>query len=454
MPDCRTNIITASEIEAARPSCTPPSDPLVAAKARMQTLGLWHPLQTVGRNFPIGCVALEVTQRCNLDCALCYLSDSSQAVHDLPLEEVFRRIDLIRAHYGPNTNVQVTGGDPTLRNRAELVAIVRRIAALEMRPSLFTNGIKATRDLLAELAAAGLVDVAFHVDTTQHRRGASDEASLAPTRLQYIERARGLGLSVLFNITVHPGNLHEVPTLARFFVEHAGGVRLVSFQIAADTGRGTASASTPVTIPKLAELLQQGAGAPINFDGLSAGHKSCNRYTLMLVAGGVVCDLLDDQVLYAQLLEAMAGRALDRRRPWRAVATVVGSALSHPHTLRRALPFVVRKAWALRRSLIASRGRVHKLSFFIHGFMGAQCLERDRIAACSFTVMTEQGPISMCLHNAKRDAFILRPTRSADGRWWDPVTGAWSDAPSPLRPVVHTRRTLKGRLKLKAETSR
>jgi len=124
-------------------------------------------------------------------------------VHDLPLAEVLARIDLIRALYGPETNVQVTGGDPTLRNRAERVAIVRRIAERGMRPALFSNGIKATRELLAELAANGLIDVAFHVDTSQRRRGATDEASLNPTRLDYIERARGLGLSVMFNTTVH-----------------------------------------------------------------------------------------------------------------------------------------------------------------------------------------------------------------------------------------------------------
>ena len=31
--------------------------------------------QVLGKRSTIGCVALEVTQRCNLDCTLCYLSD-------------------------------------------------------------------------------------------------------------------------------------------------------------------------------------------------------------------------------------------------------------------------------------------------------------------------------------------------------------------------------------------
>ncbi len=209
--------MTADEIAAWQPE-TPPApgvSPLQRAAARLQAARQWTANQTMGRRFAIGCVALEITQRCNLDCTLCYLSDHSEAVHDLPLAEVFRRIDMIRDTYGEHTDVQVTGGDPTLRNRGELVAIVRRIAERGMRPALFTNGIKATRSLLAELAGAGLVDVAFHVDTTQQRKGMPTEHALNAVRAEYIARARGLGLSVLFNTTVHRANLHEIPALIR-----------------------------------------------------------------------------------------------------------------------------------------------------------------------------------------------------------------------------------------------
>jgi MoaA/NifB/PqqE/SkfB family radical SAM enzyme len=65
-----------------------------------------------------------------------------------------------------------------LRKREELLAIVRRVRALGMRPTLMTNGIKAARPLLEELAAAGLVDVAFHVDTTQRTAGFSTRSTI------------------------------------------------------------------------------------------------------------------------------------------------------------------------------------------------------------------------------------------------------------------------------------
>ena len=69
---------------------------------------------------------------------------------------------------------------------------------------------------------------------------------------------------------------------------------------------------------------------------------------------------------------------------------------------------------------------MNKLSFFIHDFMSACGLDRERIDACAFMAATRDGPVSMCLHNAKRDSFILQPVKlrtAAGEQVWDPVTG-------------------------------
>ncbi len=114
----------------------------------------------MGSRWPIACVALEITQRCNLDCTLCYLSEHSQSIQDLPLEEVLRRIENIYHYYGKNTDIQVTGGEPTLREPSELTAIIAKISSLGMRATLMTNGIRASRTQLERLCKAGLTDVA------------------------------------------------------------------------------------------------------------------------------------------------------------------------------------------------------------------------------------------------------------------------------------------------------
>ena len=159
-------VMTAEEIGISAPQSFEEDRvrALERARARVEAAGQWSARQHLGRRWPVGCVALEITQRCNLDCTLCYLSESSQALKDLPLEEVYRRIDMIRAQYVEGVDVQITGGEPSLRPRAELAAIVRR--------------------------------------------------------------ARGLPLTVFFNTSVCGASLDDVPGIAAFFLRHADVVRL------------------------------------------------------------------------------------------------------------------------------------------------------------------------------------------------------------------------------------
>jgi len=41
-----------------------------------------------GWRCPVTWVSLQATQRCNLDCTLCCLSETSETVRDFPLEEI------------------------------------------------------------------------------------------------------------------------------------------------------------------------------------------------------------------------------------------------------------------------------------------------------------------------------------------------------------------------------
>jgi molybdenum cofactor biosynthesis enzyme MoaA len=444
--------MTPREVHLVQPAPQPRAwhDAFNEARRRVTAAGQWTPNQLLGRRWPIGCLALEVTQRCNLDCAACYLSEHSEGVKDVPLGELFRRIDLIFDHYGPNTNIQVTGGDPTLRNREELLAIVRRISDKGMRPALFTNGIRAKRELLVELAQAGLVDVAFHVDMTQNRKGYESEAALNSIRQEYIERARGLPLSVLFNTTVFDGNFEEIPEIVEFFVRNCDVVRLASFQLQAETGRGTLGRrSEAISIRSVQEQIEKGAKSSISFDALQVGHSRCNRYGMIFVTNGRAYDALDDQASLEALLERMPLLSLDRRSRSKVIATFIRGILSSPYLSFKAAGWVLGKVWQARMDLLAAHGRVNKLSFVIHNFMDVCRLERDRVDACSFMAMTHHGPISMCLHNAKRDAFILAPIRVSDldgERVWHPLTGeATSTVVQRLRES--SRKTAKGRVR-------
>ena len=392
-----------------------------ALQHAQQRMGsLFTATQILGRTKTIGSTAVEITQRCNLDCTLCYLSEHSEAVRDLPLEEVFRRLEAIKAEYGVGTNVQITGGDPTLSKKHELIAIVRHARSLGLMPALFTNGIAARRKLLVELVGAGLSDVAFHVDTTQQRKGYDSESDLNAVRKEYIERVRGLPLMVVFNTTVHDGNLTEVPGLVRFFAAHADVVDLASFQLQAETGRGSWGKSTEgVSLESVRRCIGTVSRAPLPWDAVRVGHPKCHSYAAALVANGQLHPLLSAKAPIAEFLRDFAGIPLDRRRGnawlvWRHLC----AALRRPVWYWRGLRHGAELVWRMRGDLWRGFGRVHRLSLFVQNFMNAKELDEERIEACSFMVMTAEGPVSMCAHNARRDEYILKPIHvtGRDGR--------------------------------------
>jgi len=410
----------------------------------------WSPNQQMGRRWTIGCVALEITQRCNLDCSLCYLSEHSEAIRDIPVEELFRRIDLIHQHYGEYTNVQVT--------EDELIAIVKYISSLGMQATLMTNGIKATRELLTELSNAGLVDIAFHVDTTQEIKGYENEIALNTLREKYIERARGTGLSIMFNTTVYLGNFHEIPDIVRFFRKHADVIRLVSFQLQAETGRGVAGKRPLLITPdSVWKQLETGAGTTLNSKAIRAGHMECNRYAIGLRLGEEMQDLLEDTHTVGKLMQQFHLVKTNRRHKFKSLIAGCTQALKKPTAAVLFFKWLFNLIWSRKELLLRSRGKINTMSFFMHNFMDANELDSERITACAFKVMTEKGPISMCLYNAKRDNYLLQPTRvkTVHGiSFWQPLTGAITNklktAEEVVTPIQHPIKRLKGKSRQQA----
>lgn len=413
--------------------------------------------QTAGRLLPMACVSLEITQRCNLDCSLCYLSSRAEAARDVPLPILLDRIGMIHSHYGPGTSIQISGGDPTLRSVGDLEALCRHIKSLGMRSCLMTNGIRATRAMLERLAAAGLNDLALHVDLTQERKGYATEADLHDLRRAYIERARGLDIRILFNTTVFDGNFHELPELVRFFRQNAADIDFISFQMQADTGRGVLrERDGTITQASVMRAIRDGAGIELDFDAISVGHSDCNRYTSVLSAGSATTSPLSNRRLIADVVSALEKIDARERGNLDAGRLLMRLALRNPVLGLRAIAEAGRWLWRLRGGLLAGRGRVHRMGILVHNFMDETKLDRARCESCVFMVMTAGGPLSMCVHNAQRDSHIFAPVRvkTAEGAtWWNAETG-FRDGPSKPEAKPLPLKRLKGRQRAEAALAR
>ena len=406
----QSNRIIQEEIRSIKPKLFPDPflSPKIVAKQKLKEAGYWSKNQQMGRRWAIGCVALEITQRCNLNCSLCYLSKNSKLVKDIPIKEVFRRIELIRKSYGKNTDIQITGGEPALRKKEELLTIVRQIRLMEMRPTLMTNGIKVTRPLLEELAEVGLIDIAFHVDLTQNREEFKTEEELNKIRQKYIDLCEGLPLSVIFNTTIYHGNYHEIPDLVRFFTNNTSVVQMAAFQLQTSTGRSIYKKRAPViTIENVIKQIEIGANTPINFNSSIPGHPQCNRYGLCLEINGNLYDCFDDTVFIGRMLTATSDIEWDRRSHINTIKKIAKWLIVHPSYILQVAKWIGGKVLSAKKDLVGSGGRIRKLSFFIHNFMEPCALQSDRVHTCAFHVMTKDGLISMCLHNARRDDFIF-----------------------------------------------
>jgi MoaA/NifB/PqqE/SkfB family radical SAM enzyme len=106
---------------------------------------------------PLQC-SLYVTDQCNLDCSYCTEYDNSVPHPSLAqLERWVRKIRELGTE-----RIALVGGEPLMH--PDIVALVRFCKRLGMSTSLTTNGFLLTRELVAQLAEAGLDVMQISID--------------------------------------------------------------------------------------------------------------------------------------------------------------------------------------------------------------------------------------------------------------------------------------------------
>lgn len=182
-------------------------------------------------------VAWNLTKRCNLACAHCYISAGSwQATSDeLSTEECLRILDEV-LDVNPNPMLILTGGEPLLRD--DLEVLVERASSRGATVVVGTNGTRLTDERIGTLMAAGLKGVAVSVDSlnaSYHDRFRHGGGALSDT-LAAVERCRTSKLDFVIQTTVTKGNRHELASLVEWAAE-AGAVAF-NLYFLVPTGRG------------------------------------------------------------------------------------------------------------------------------------------------------------------------------------------------------------------------
>lgn len=185
------------------------------------------------------CVLLELTERCNLSCPVCFASakQTPQSDPDISIIEGWYR--MLLASGGPY-NIQLSGGEPTVRD--DLPDIIRLGHKLGFEfIQINTNGLRLAREphFVDQLKEANLNCVFLQFD------GLSDEiyrtirgASLLDIKLAAIENCARRGIGVVLVPTLVPAvNTHHIGAIIHFAIEHMPAVRGVHFQPMSYFGR-------------------------------------------------------------------------------------------------------------------------------------------------------------------------------------------------------------------------
>ncbi|MCC6888045.1 MAG: radical SAM protein [Hyphomicrobiales bacterium] len=204
-------------------------------------------------------VALNLTRRCNLGCAHCYLDAGvlrSGAPGELATDEVFALLADI-ASLSNETMVVLTGGEPLLR--PDLEAIARRAADLGLMVVVGTNGMLLLPRRVAALQAAGVRAVGISLDSLDpgHHDRFRGRSGAWQATLAGIEACRRGGLMFQIHFTATDDNADQLDDMIAFARDVGAAVLNVFFVVC--TGRGRTLSN--ISVDRYEAMLQRLAQA-------------------------------------------------------------------------------------------------------------------------------------------------------------------------------------------------
>lgn len=346
------------------------------------------------------CTALiEITNNCNLNCPVCFADSGSSQTGDPSLE-------VIRGWYtklqtaGGSFNIQLSGGEPTVRNDlAEIIATGRSMGFGFIQ--LNTNGIRLAREeeYLELLKIAGLSSLFLQFDGTEDDiyltlRG----KPLLAEKIKVIERCHDLNIGVVLVPTLVPGlNTGNLGEIVRFALGYAPVIRGVHFQPISYFGRYPCPPKDELrfTIPQIIRALEEQTNSLVrasNFRPPGCENAYCSFHGSFMVApDGTLISSARPEKACCQPEEAEQGAR-------QAISSVAA---------KWSLPMVEESCCAedssrLNSSWDALLSDLLKASFSISGmaFQDAWNFDLERLRDCCIHVVGKEGTlIPFCAYN-------------------------------------------------------
>ena len=187
------------------------------------------------------CLSLiEITDRCNLECPICYAGSAPSRHEYRTLDHVQRMIDAVVRNEGEPDVVQISGGEPTIH--PDFFAILDRAKAAPIRHLMVnTNGVRIAHDEeFAKRLASYMPDFELYLQFDSLAAApllALRGADLRDVHSRALDRLNRLGIATTLVVTLKKGlNDGEMGRIIDFAVTQPA-VRGVTFQPVQAAGR-------------------------------------------------------------------------------------------------------------------------------------------------------------------------------------------------------------------------
>ena len=242
-------------------------------------------------------VEIEVTERCNLRCPVCFMG-AEECQKATPPDPELANIEFLYREIlkksGAQTSIQLTGGEPTVSpNLPEIVRMGRSMGfeAIEVN----TNGVVIGKDpsYIQSLAEAGISGIYLQFDgLTSEVYQVIRGADLLQRKLQAIENCRQAGVQVVLAMTVIAGiNDDQLGRVLEFALQNRDVIAGIAYQPAFGSGRFEVPMEQRLTmgdvIFKLAEQ-SKGLIEPYDFWPLGCSHPICSSSTYLVEQQGKI----------------------------------------------------------------------------------------------------------------------------------------------------------------------
>jgi uncharacterized radical SAM superfamily Fe-S cluster-containing enzyme len=248
-----------------------------------KTVGLDNPRTETVKGCPEDCgqcpehkshtalALLDVTNRCNLRCPICFaVAAEGGTVYEPDPEQVLEMMKNLRSNLPvPAPAIQFAGGEPTVsKNLPQYITWAKELGFKHVQIASNVIRIGKSKAYLQELRDAGLSTIYMQFDgITEKPYLEARGTNLLPLKKQAIQNAREVGMEslVLVPTVVRGVNDDQLGGIIEYAVENRDVVRCVNFQPVSITGRIDHAARNEmrITIPDCIHMIEEQTGGKI-----------------------------------------------------------------------------------------------------------------------------------------------------------------------------------------------